>query len=340
MIGIHNSPSGFSNDWIKYCEDHHIPYKIINCYQSDIVEQLEDCNALLWHHHHTDAKDFLFAKELLFGLEQSGKQVFPEFNSGWHFDDKLGQKYLLEAIGAPVCPTYVFYEKSEALHWITKTTFPKVFKLRGGAGSNNVKLVRSEAQARSLIGQAFGKGFPNYDKWGDWKENWRRFRMGKATHIDLLKSIRRGIVSTRFARTRGPEKGYALFQAFIAKNDSDIRVVVIGNRAFAIKRIVREGDFRASGSGLIRYEKEEIPMETIRIAFEVSERLKASCVAYDFVYDHVTAQFLIVEINYGFALEVYFPCPGYWDRQLNWHEGAFNSAHWMVEEILAQQAIE
>ena len=96
-IAIHKSNWGFSPDWIKYCQQNGVPYKIVNCYDSDIVTQLKDCTVLLWHHHHSSAKDVLFAKELLFSLEQSGFKVFPEFNSNWHFDDKVGQKYLLEA---------------------------------------------------------------------------------------------------------------------------------------------------------------------------------------------------------------------------------------------------
>ena len=96
---------------------------------------MDDCDALMWHHFQTNPKAILFAKQLLFALEQSGKKVFPDFRTGWHFDDKLGQKYLLEAIDAPLVPSYVFYDKKEALEWVQKTDFPKVFKLRGGAGS-------------------------------------------------------------------------------------------------------------------------------------------------------------------------------------------------------------
>ncbi len=74
-------------------------------------------------------RDILFAKQLLFSLEQSGIIVFPDFNTGWHFDDKVGQKYLLETIDAPLVPSYVFYSKKEALEWDEQTNFPKVFKL-------------------------------------------------------------------------------------------------------------------------------------------------------------------------------------------------------------------
>lgn len=133
MIAIHKSSWGFSPDWIEYCERNRIPFKIVNCYDSDIVMQLSDCHLLLWHHHHTDAKDVLFAKGLLFALQQSGKKVFPDFNTGWHFDDKVGQKYLLEALQIPSPKSWVFYSRKETLHFVQNVQYPLVFKLeRGG----------------------------------------------------------------------------------------------------------------------------------------------------------------------------------------------------------------
>lgn len=125
-IAIHKSSWGFSQDWIAYCQKKNIGYKVVNCYDSDIIDQLADCDALMWHHHHTIAKDALFAKQLLFSLQQAGKKVFPDFNTAWHFDDKLGQKYLLEAVGAPMASTWVFYEEQKALEWIQKPV-PKGF---------------------------------------------------------------------------------------------------------------------------------------------------------------------------------------------------------------------
>lgn len=329
-LAIHKSNWGFSPDWIRYCQERNIPHKIVNCYDSDIIKQIEDCEVLLWHHHHSLAKDKTFAKELLFALEQSGKKVFPEFHSGWHFDDKVAQKYLLEAVHAPYVSTDVFYNKNSALAYIENSIFPKVFKLKGGAGSSNVRLVKDETEAKKIIHKAFGKGFSSYNGWGDLKENFRRYRLGKASKSEVLKSFRRFFVGTEFSKIHQREKGYVLFQEFLPNNDHDIRVVVIGEKAFALKRLVRNGDFRASGSGFIEYDKDRIDEVCVEIAFEVSKKLGTSCLAYDFVYDSHKNP-LIVEINYGFAHEAYFNCPGYWDKNLNWHEGKFNSAEWILD---------
>ena len=169
-IGIHETKGFFSDRWIAYCEANGISYKLVDCYASDIIQQLSDCDALMWHFNHKSPKASKFAKQLLFSVQASGKKVFPDYNTAWHFDDKVGQKYLLEAIGAPLAPAYVFYSKKEALEWAGKTSYPKVFKLRNGAGSDNVRLVKSEKEASRLINRAFGRGFKQYEAWSNLKE--------------------------------------------------------------------------------------------------------------------------------------------------------------------------
>ena len=101
----------------------------------------------------------MFAKQLLYSLQASGKKVFPDFNTCWHFDDKVGQKVFIGGYRCPVSLPSVFYSKKKAIEWAKNTTFPKVFKLRGGAGSANVRLVRTRGQAIRLIKKAFGSGF-------------------------------------------------------------------------------------------------------------------------------------------------------------------------------------
>ena len=123
------------------------------------MAQLDDCKGLMWHWNQNDYKAALFARQLTFSLEKKGIKVFPDVNTAWHFNDKVGQKYLLEAIDAPLVESYVFYTKEDALNWLDKTTFPKVFKLRGGASSVNVSLVKSKKEAKNLVKKAFSKGF-------------------------------------------------------------------------------------------------------------------------------------------------------------------------------------
>lgn len=330
-LAIHNTRESFSQRWMAYCDKKGIPYKVVDCYANNIVRQLDDCDVLLWHHQQGNPKDILFAKELLFALEQSGKKVFPDFRTNWHFDDKVGQKYLLEALGIEAfVPSWVFYSRTEALAWVKQASFPKVFKLRGGAGSQNVQLVKSRPQAARIVRRAFGRGFPLYDRWGSLKERWRKYRLGKAGILDVLKGIVRLVLLPPYAKIAGRERGYVYFQEYIPGNDSDTRIIVIDNKAFALKRMNRKDDFRASGSGDFRYAREEFDVRCVDLAFRLTEKLAAQCVAYDFVFDSRNDPRL-VEISFGYAAKVYDPCEGYWDQNLEWHAGQFDPYGWMVD---------
>jgi glutathione synthase/RimK-type ligase-like ATP-grasp enzyme len=335
IIAIHNSKNGFHPRWVDYCERNSIPYKLVDCYDNNIIEEIKDCDALMWHFHQGNLKDNLIAKQMLFALEQSGLIVFPNFNTSWHFDDKIGQMYLLQSIEAPMVSSFLFFDHQDAINWISQTNFPKVFKLRGGAGSQNVKLIRNKFDARRIVNKAFSGGFSKYDSWGSLKERIYKFKRGKAGVKDVLKAIVRLVYKPEYARKSSKEVGYVYFQDFIANNDSDIRIIVIAKRAFGLKRFVRDGDFRASGSGKFAYDRELFDEEAIRIAFEVNQKLGLQIGVYDFIFNEAREP-LIVEVSYGYSHEAYDKCPGYWDDNLNWHTGLTIKEDWMVELIVAR----
>ncbi|WP_194778191.1 ATP-grasp domain-containing protein [Pararhodonellum marinum] len=333
MIGISNSDRGFNPIWIKYCEANGIPFKKIDCYSNEVMHQLHGCKALMWHHSHSHSKDIVMAKQLLNACQQAGITVFPDFNTAWHFDDKVGQKYLLEAIQAPIIPSFVFYEKETALKWIMETTFPKVFKLRGGASAANVRLVKNSNEAQDIVNKAFGSGFKQYNAFENLQERWRKFRKGKGTLTDLAKGVARIYQEPEFSKTMGKERGYVYFQEFLPNNGYDIRLIVIGKKAYGMKRLVRKNDFRASGS--TEFEYGTIDDEVLKIAFDVAARLRLQTVAFDFIYNEEQKP-MIVELSYGFGTTGSSKCKGYWDQNLFWHEGEFNPQGWMVDLVSEQ----
>jgi glutathione synthase/RimK-type ligase-like ATP-grasp enzyme len=333
-IAIHSSKISYSDRWIEYCKERGIPYKIVDCYKTDIIQQLDDCDALMWHFYQANAKDYLFAKQLLFSVQASGKKVFPDFNTCWHFDDKVGQKYLLEAVGAPLVPSYIFYSRAEAKKWANTASFPKVFKLRGGAGSANVRLVRTKKQAIRLINKSFGSGFRQYNPWSSLKERWRKYKLGKSTFYDLIEAIGHFFIRTNFEKIAGKSKGYVYFQDFIDGCSFDIRVKIVDQKCWVYKRIVRANDFRASGSGSQVFSPEGVPMEIIKMAFSLSRKLNLQSVAFDFLLSREGIP-MLTEICYGFGY-VEDQHYAYWDSDLNWHEGKFNPFGWMVETVIKE----
>lgn len=332
-IAIHHNPHSFSERWIKYCEKEKIEYKVVDAFDSNIVEQLKGYDVFMWHHHHAQYKDVLTAKRILFALEHSGIKVFPDFKTAWHFDDKVAQKYLLEAIDAPLIPSYVFYDKKLALDWAKNTSYPKVFKLKGGAGATNVKLVKNYAQAVKLINQAFGRGFAQFDRLGYFKERFNKFKNGKDTFIGVVKGFARLFFIPEFAKQQPAEKGYIYFQEFIPNNKTDFRIKVVNNKCWGFQRKVRDNDFRASGSGNLIFDINSIPVEMIKISLEVSKKLQLQSVAFDFVLSENNKP-LIVEVSYGFGIDDNEFNHGYWDFDLIWHKDKFDPRDWMIENLM------
>lgn len=337
-IAIHKRPYSFSDRWIHYCEENIIPFKIVNCYDSDIIEQLKDCNGLMWHWNQNDYRAQNFARQLIISVEKMGIKVFPNSNNCWHFDDKVGQKYLLEAINAPLVPSYAFYDKSTAVNWAKQTSYPKVFKLRGGAGSINVKLVKSKKQAKKLIQRSFSRGFAFSSRYDGLKDRFWSLKRDKdfKAIVHVLKGFVRLLIPPEGTTLLPLQRGYIYFQEFIPNNKFDDRIVIVGNKAFALRRKNRENDFRASGSGLISYDKELFPQKTIQIAFSTSRKIKSQSLAFDFIYDKEKNP-LIVEISYVYVMGVaYDNCSGYWDENLNWHPDNVNPQRYIIEDFIAE----
>ncbi len=335
-IAIHDRPRSYSDRWIQYCREKNIPHKVVSCYRSGIIEELREAAALLWHIDQGLPADIHFARHIMRAAEMMGLVVYPNTATCWHFDDKVAQKYLFEVLGDYGIPTFVAYSLEDALTWIDRAQFPKVFKLRRGAGSQNVRLVHSAAQARVLARKAFGQGFPAIASYAaDAGVKLRRHRKAG----DVLGVLKRlpGVLRSRWYQNRllGRERGYVLFQDFLPGNTFDTRITVIGDRAFAYTRNVRPNDFRASGSGAIVHDLARIDRECVRIAFEMSAKLGSQSMAFDFIRDgHDRPR--VGEISFGFVDRFVHDVSGYWDRQMNWHEGHVWPQDAMIEDVIAE----
>ena len=335
MIGIHDRPGSFSDRWIKYCTDKGISFRSVNCLATDVVQQCEGLDGLLWHWGHDNPTSLLVARQIIASLEKKGCVVFPNINTCWHYDDKVAQKYLLDAIEAPLIPTWVFLDRDEAIKWIGETTWPKVFKLRCGAASYNVHLVHSRNQAAALCRQAFGRGFPavagclsdmqtRLRKAKRAHEFWQRLARGPRTLLNLM----------ALRRQMHRERGYIYFQEFLPGNAFDTRITIIGDRAFGFMRTNRPNDFRASGSGSIVYENEKIDKRCVEIAFRVADQIGTQSLAFDFLFNSQHEP-MIGEISYCYMSSAVHACAGQWDHQGLWHEGHVWPEDAILEDMLA-----
>jgi glutathione synthase/RimK-type ligase-like ATP-grasp enzyme len=323
QIAIHPFEGQFSARWIEYCKQHGIHYKIVNCFDPDILNHLSSVDGLMWHWPHYVPKYVLTARDLTHVFELMGLKVFPNTKTCWHFDDKIGQKYLLEAVGAPIVPTHVFFEPQYALEWIRHASFPKVFKLSKGSKSDNVELIHTATEANKIVKQAFSKGFNPVQEVTDYFQEAGKSARNAIRNRRVIEVVKRMpkalMMKYKKKLLMGREIGYVYFQDFLPGNTFDTRVTVIGNRAFAFTRDIRKNDFRASGSGLIVYDRNRIDIRCITIAFDVARKVGAQSIAFDFIKD-LAGDPWITEISYGYQAKAVYDCAGHWDSDLTWHE--------------------
>lgn len=142
--------------------------------------------------------------------------------------------------------------------------FPFVYKSLGGAGSKGVALV------------------------GNKKELSKSILASKVQDISI-KEIKEGAKNLlRKILRRGEQADYLSQQAryceqeFIPNLGSDFKVLVFWEKVFVLKRAVRDGDFRASGSG--RFEiQEKIDPKLAQLAVDCRRRLNSPYCSLDFV---------------------------------------------------------
>ena len=332
MIAIHLKEKGFSKRWSDYCQAKSIKFINVNIYDSNIINYLKEnnVNILLAHLSQDDFRTNLISRSILLSIENTGIKVFPNHNTFWHFDDKISQKYIFEALNIPHASMHVFYDKIEASKWLSASTFPIVFKLRGGAGSQNVFLLRNQKEALIFLKKMFSKGMkpirsPLHDFKNkiqrhtvkkDWRGTFKRFP-------DTVKNII--IVNSSMPR----EKGYFLVQEFLPGNSFDTRVTIVGNKAFAFRRFNRPNDFKASGSGRIDYAPEEIDKRTIILSFESAQKINSQSMAFDIIFDKENKP-VILEMSYAYVADAVYNAGGYWDKSLVFH----NKPTWPEEAII------
>jgi hypothetical protein len=195
--------------------------------------------------------------------------------------------------------------------------------------------LKSVHQAQRLIRRSFGKGFKQKRRLHFLRERLWQFRRDHDLRslLNLAKGIARLFIPTPAERSFARERNYVYFQKFIPNASYDIRVVVIGDRAFGLRREVREGDFRASGSGRIVFDREHIPLACVRIAYQTIDRSGLQSAAFDFVMDNHKPK--IVEVSYAFTAHVYESCPGFWNRELVWYPEPVSPEAFMIEDFIS-----
>ena len=158
---IQNSP--FERKFIDILKFNNIDYIILNINDIDFWRKVKEVDFFIFRFG-LISSELQLANSILPIIENQLKiECFPNQSTCWHFDDKIKQFYLLTAYGFPFIQSWVFWERKKCLQWIENDVqFPVVFKLKGGAGSTNVVLIKNIKQANKIVKKIFSSGIKNH----------------------------------------------------------------------------------------------------------------------------------------------------------------------------------
>ena len=321
--------------WIDFCQSKELDFKVFPAHSLNIIDDIRGYDVLLWHFSGYNFQDMLMARSILYSAKAMGLKVFPDFEDAWHFDDKLAENYMLQAIKAPIPKFYHFYTMDKLVEWLDNNPqFPIIAKLKNGSGSHNVRLINNRREAIKYGRRMLKKGFNGSPSLIFKASSNIRSAKSISTFINRAKRIPEFIRTLRGAREFPNERGYVLFQEFVPNDGYDLKIVVIGDKLSYIVRSIRKGDFRASGGGDLFFDKNYVTKNIIDTAFATSDALNFKCMGYDYVVNNKTGEAKIVEISYGFSHTALLQAGGYFDRNGNWHDDPSNAPKELLKNLL------
>ena len=107
----------FSERWIALAGERGIDVERVDVFSENALERIAGCDGFMWRYGF-DPVSLNCAKRLLSAVEHGlSMPIFPDHRTAWHFEDKIAQAYLLEALDVPTAKTRIFWDKAAALRF-------------------------------------------------------------------------------------------------------------------------------------------------------------------------------------------------------------------------------
>ena len=137
------------------------------------------------------------------------------------------------------------------------------------------------------------------------------------------------------------QKDYFFIQDFVPDATYDLRIIIVGNKAFGYYRYPDKGDFRASGAG--NYEKKELPENAVRLAIDIKNKLNSRLLGVDFLYSSSLQQYFVIETSLFNQIDtpeqlVVDGVAGYYD--ISSDKMVFKEGKFWIQELLMQLLVE
>lgn len=268
FVALVKSQRGNSAYWPKFerfLMANDIPYKELDIKASSFISECQKFDVIVWRTLSTYVDQWEAADKVEFIQDYLGKLILPPKQALWLDEDKIRAQWLLELNQLPVINTFISYSKEETEGYIESCQYPFISKEKTCSRSEGVHLIKNKSQAKKLVKQVFSDGL-------------------------------------KLNNSYVKQKDYVYFQEFVPNKGFDLRVIMVGDSYFGYYRYPKDGDYRASGSGIVT--KKDIPLEVLLLAKKVRECLPKSYLsAVDFLQDTRDDKYYVIETSSFISIE-------------------------------------
>ncbi|MGR5336198.1 ATP-grasp domain-containing protein [Vibrio gigantis] len=285
----------------RFLTNNQIKFEDFNIFSNDWQEYAEKYDLIVWHTDSTPSLQKIAFDKIYFLERIMKKKCYPSVDEIWSYEDKVNCNYIYEKFDLPKIKTFITHDLNEANDYVKKAKYPIISKINTGSSSFGVAKLDNFKQALKLIKRSFSyKGVGTYFPYSN-------------------------------------QKDYVYFQDFVVA-DYDLRVIVVGDKAFGYYRYPKERDFKASGSGI--YEKKAIPVEALNLAFKVKESFGSTMLATDLLFNKESDRFEIIESSIFIGIDsceqlVVDGIPGYYKKQGD-NYSFMQGKYWLQEFVLEE----
>jgi glutathione synthase/RimK-type ligase-like ATP-grasp enzyme len=302
----YNNHTSKTASWPKYerfCLVNEIPYEIYDINKSDWIVEAKKFDIILWHTFSSPSAKYIAESKIYILDKVLNKKCFPSFDELWQYEDKSRANFLYQIYEIPNVSTIVTNSFSEAIDIANKSIYPIISKVTTTAGSSGVKKLNTRSETIKYIKRIFGNG--------------------AKTPYSYLK-----------------QKDYFYKQEFIKDATFDLRIIIVGGKAFGYYRYPRKNDYRASGIGII--EKKAIPIDAIKLAIEVKNKLNSRQMGVDMLYSTKEKRYYIIETSLFNRVDTPVQLmvegiPGYYD--ISSDNICFKAGRFWIQELLLELVI-
>lgn len=242
------------------------------------VQSIDKERALILYTSSEDDHGFYksFIEDIVFHLDQQGCQLLPSYAFLKAHNNKVAMELLRERSEMESIKTIhssVYGTLDELIAQADNFTFPVVIKPASGAMSRGVTKAENKAE---LVRNA--------------KKISRSLNFFHDT-----KELLRGVKYHNRYKKESFYRSKFIVQNLVPGLANDWKVLVYGNKCFALYRGNRVNDFRASGSGNFVFRK-ELPAGMLDFAWSVKEHFKVPHISLDIGFDG--RQFHLIEFQF------------------------------------------